>query len=72
VIEGDSLELASEHVRLIGIDAPEGPRLCQRDGLEWACRDEATTALAELVEGVDVYRAMSAGGAGGVFGCMVN
>jgi endonuclease YncB( thermonuclease family) len=54
VIDGDSLEVAGEDIRLIGIDAPEGRQLCQRDGLEWACGDDATAALRELVAGAEV------------------
>jgi len=30
VIDSDSLELAGEDIRLLGIDAPEGRQLCQR------------------------------------------
>jgi endonuclease YncB( thermonuclease family) len=37
VIDGDSLDVAGEDIRLIGIDAPEGRQLCQRNGLEWRC-----------------------------------
>jgi endonuclease YncB( thermonuclease family) len=55
VIDGDSLELATgEQIRLIGIDAPEGRQVCQRDGLEWRCGDDATAALGKLVAGADV------------------
>jgi endonuclease YncB( thermonuclease family) len=32
VIDGDSLEVAGEDIRLIGIDAPEGSQMCQRNG----------------------------------------
>jgi endonuclease YncB( thermonuclease family) len=54
VIDGDSLELAGEDIRLIGIDAPEGRQVCQRDGLEWRCGDDATAALGTLVAGAEV------------------
>ena len=54
VVDGDSLELAGQDVRLIGIDAPERDQLCQRDGREWACGDDATAALGELVAGTEI------------------
>jgi endonuclease YncB( thermonuclease family) len=49
VIDGDSLEVAGENIRLIRIDAPEGRQLCQRAGREWRCGDDATAALGQLV-----------------------
>jgi endonuclease YncB( thermonuclease family) len=54
VIDGDSLEVAGEDIRLIGIDAPEGRQLCQRNGLEWRCGDDAAAALGELVNGTEI------------------
>jgi endonuclease YncB( thermonuclease family) len=32
VVDGNSLKLAGEDIRLIGIDAPEGSQICQRAG----------------------------------------
>lgn len=50
VIDGDSLRVAGENIRLFGIDAPEGRQQC-RDarGQDYACGREAARALTALV-----------------------
>lgn len=52
VIDGDSLEVAGEAIRLNGIDAPEARQTC-RDafGEDYACGQSAARALQRLVEG---------------------
>jgi endonuclease YncB( thermonuclease family) len=49
VVDGDSLEVAGERIRLFGIDAPEAHQQC-RDarGVPYACGRAATRALAAL------------------------
>lgn len=51
LIDGDSLALAGETVRMVGIDAPEGRQMCQRDGRDWPCGRESTAALRKLIAG---------------------
>ncbi|MGI9407686.1 MAG: thermonuclease family protein [Hyphomicrobiaceae bacterium] len=64
VIDGDSLRIGGEELRLVGIDAPEGRQTCRRDGADWACGLASRDALRDLlkqrpvacdVEGVDKY-----------------
>ncbi len=49
VIDGDTIEVAGERVRLHGIDAPESGQSCLRHGVAWQCGAEASQALRELV-----------------------
>lgn len=48
-VDGDTLEVAGQKVRLFGIDAPELDQLCDRGGKPWACGDAARKALAGIV-----------------------
>ncbi|MFN0219577.1 MAG: thermonuclease family protein [Hyphomicrobium sp.] len=54
-IDGDSLFVGRDEVRLKGIDAPEGRQECQRDGARWACGTAAHEQLRDLI-GKDVVQ----------------
>jgi endonuclease YncB( thermonuclease family) len=51
VTDGDSFEIGSTHVRLFGVDAPEGRQSCTRAGSDWACGNEAARKLRSLIAG---------------------
>lgn len=52
-IDGDSLWVGRDEVRLKGIDAPEGRQSCTRAGASWPCGDAARDELRRLI-GKDV------------------
>ncbi len=54
VIDGDTLNVAGQRIRLHGIDAPEKNQVCQIEGVPWACGVAAWGELVQLVAGKDV------------------
>jgi endonuclease YncB( thermonuclease family) len=51
VVDGDTLVVAGERVRLSGIDAPEQGQQCERDGRLYACGVMAREWMAARVDG---------------------
>ncbi|MGB8526343.1 MAG: thermonuclease family protein [Rhodoplanes sp.] len=50
VIDGDTIEIHGQRIRLFGIDAPESSQLCVRPtGERWRCGQRASFALADRV-----------------------
>ena len=49
IIDGDTVEIHGERIRLYGIDAPESRQNCKRDGQPWRCGKDAAFALADKI-----------------------
>jgi endonuclease YncB( thermonuclease family) len=54
LVDGDSLRLAGERVRLKGIDAPEYNQNCTRAGVDYPCGRLARHALENMIAGNQV------------------
>lgn len=46
VIDGDTIEIHGQRIRLWGVDAPEGRQKCTREGRSWRCGTDSANALA--------------------------
>lgn len=49
VIDGDTIEIHGERIRLEGIDAFESAQTCVRASVEWRCGQQAALALDDLL-----------------------
>jgi endonuclease YncB( thermonuclease family) len=55
VVDGDTIEIHGERIRMAGIDAPESRQVCDDiDGLEYRCGKTAAFALADRIGRVTV------------------
>ena len=54
VIDGETLEVAGQRLRLYGVDAPDLRQTCEIRGRTYNCGRVSRTALMDLVAGVDV------------------
>lgn len=53
VVDGDSLEMNGEKIRLVGIDAPELNQICQISQVDYSCGQRARDYLRSLIRNVE-------------------
>lgn len=54
LIDGDSLRVDGEEIRLIGIDAPESQQFCVKHGQKWPCGRDASRHLRHLISAEEI------------------
>lgn len=54
IVNGDTIIVDGERIRLFGIDAPDPEQTCAIDGKPYRCGAEATKALMQMVSTADI------------------
>ena len=49
IIDGDTIEIHGQRIRLFGIDAPKHDQLCEAGGNQYRCGQQASFALADQI-----------------------
>src|SRR6266576_2507001 len=49
IIDGDTIEIRGQRIRLFGIDAPEHDQLCEAAGSQYRCGQQAALAPADQI-----------------------
>ena len=55
VLDGDTILLGGEKLRLAGIDAPEMSQICVLSGADWRCGEASKQALRDLIGRMEIY-----------------
>ena len=55
VIDGDTINIENNKIRLYGIDAPEKDQTCRYEDLEWNCGIKSKIFLTELIDNKNLY-----------------
>jgi endonuclease YncB( thermonuclease family) len=50
IIDGDTIHIKSNKIRLHGIDAPETKQICKIDNQDWYCGKQSTKELKNLIK----------------------
>ena len=54
IVDGDTIHIKSNKIRLHGIDAPETKQTCKVDNEEWHCGKQSTKELKKLISNQEV------------------